>query len=106
MRGMQTAQTSPKTRRGSGQQAARGQEAAERPVTQAAGRWAARGPLLVPEEHSRDLSPRRRLVQPSGWPGTRLAGLAQRWLSATTQLVIISQRVKLWKVPRVQKSPA
>lgn len=86
-----------------GQPTACGEEAGEtgKPLT----RWPGRGQwarLLVPPESSRGPG---QLVQPSGQPGNIPGSPSTGRLPAATHMVIISQRVKLQKLPRVQDGP-
>lgn len=46
----------------------------------------------------------QQLLQPSGWPGNSTGRPSKGLAAATTQMVIISQQVKLWKVPSIQES--
>lgn len=63
------------------------------------------GMPVVPEEHWRGpLQLAAAAGSPRVGPATRLAGPAKGRLPATMQMVIISQKVKLWKVPSVQES--
>lgn len=94
------------TRRGSGPPAARGEGRAEGQATHPAAGEPSAGMPACSWRHLEGASAAGgSWCSPQTGPATWLAGPAKGRLPAITQMVIISRKVKLWKVPRVQESP-
>lgn len=74
-----------------------------RPLTQARSAGSGHGSLFL-KNLGGGLRSWQQLLQPSGWPGNSTGSPSEGLAAAATQMVIISQQVKLWKVPSIQES--